>query len=136
MSLIIREIISRLKPGLQVGHSNKAELLTKTAYVSGQIPLKPSDGQMVEGGVAEQAKQVLENVKAVVEAAGSSMGNVVKTTILLEDIKDWPAVNEVYATYFPEKYPARAAYQVSALPKGAKVEMEAIAVVGEICDVE
>jgi len=136
MSTIIRRIIRTPKAGLPVGPYNQAVVVDKTVYVSGQIPLKPSDGQMVEGGVAEQAKQVLENVKAVVEAAGSSMGNVVKTTILLEDIKDWPAVNEVYATYFPEKYPARAAYQVSALPKGAKVEMEAIAVVGEICDVE
>merc|ERR1712002_1152117 len=130
----VRKIISTPKAGKPVGPYNQAVVVGNTVYISGTIPLHPETSLIVEGGVVAEAKQVLENLKAVVEASGSCMDNVVKCTILLEDINDWPAVNEVYATYFTKNYPTRAAYQVVKLPKGAKVEIEAIAIVGDVVD--
>ena len=96
-------------------------------FVSGQLPINSATGAMPED-VKEQAKQSLSNVKAVLEAGGSSMENVVKTTIFLADINDFAAVNEVYATFFPQPCPARSCFAVAALPKAAKLEIEAIAV--------
>lgn len=97
-------------------------------YISGQIPLDPATGEMVPGGVVEQAEQSLRNIGAILQAAGLGYENVVKTTVLLADIADFVAVNEVYARYFTGPVlPARAAFQVAALPKGAFVEIEAIA---------
>ncbi|WP_194949653.1 Rid family detoxifying hydrolase [Actinomyces trachealis] len=97
-------------------------------YLSGQIPLDPRTGQLVEGGIQEQAEQVLRNLQAVLAAAGLGLGAVVKTTVLLADINDFQAVNEVYARYFTGPVlPARAAYAVAALPLGARVEIEAVA---------
>lgn len=96
-------------------------------FVSGQLPIDPATGAMPED-VAAQAKQSLANVKAVLEAAGSSMEKVVKTTIFLADIADFAAVNEVYAAAFPQPCPARSCFAVAALPKSAKIEIEAIAV--------
>ena len=98
-------------------------------YASGQIPLDPVTGEVVAGGIAEQTKQVLENLKAVVEAAGSGMDRVVKVTIYITDMKQFAVVNELYGSYFASPYPARACVQVSALPKGVEVEMDAIAIV-------
>lgn len=97
-------------------------------FCSGQVPLDPQSQQLVAGGVAEQTERVLENLKGVLEAAGSSMGDVVKTTVFLTDLGDFAAMNEVYATYFPSEPPARSTFQVSALPAGASVEIECIAV--------
>ena len=94
---------------------------------SGQLPINPLDGTM-PGDIAEQARQSLENIKAILAAAGMGMPNVVKTTVLLQDMADFAAMNEVYAEYFTEPYPARAAFQVAKLPKGALVEIEAVAV--------
>lgn len=97
-------------------------------YLSGQIPLDPRTGQLVEGGIQAQAEQVLRNLQAVLAAAGLGLGDVVKTTVLLADINDFQAVNEVYARYFTGPVlPARAAYAVAALPLGARVEIEAVA---------
>ena len=98
-------------------------------FVSGQLPIDPATGAMPED-VAAQAKQSLANVKAVLEAAGSSMEKVVKTTIFLADIADFAPMNEVYSKYFKTDCPARAAFAVKDLPKGARVEIEAIAVKG------
>jgi 2-iminobutanoate/2-iminopropanoate deaminase len=98
-------------------------------FCSGQIPLDPDSGDMVGvGDVREQARRVLENLKAVVEAAGGSLAQVVKTTIYLADLADFGAVNEVYAKYFGEHPPARATVQVAGLPRGALVEIDCIAV--------
>jgi len=130
----IRKITKTAKAGLPVGPYNQAVTVDKTVYVSGCIPLEPASGVMVTGGIEKEAVQVLENFKAVVEASGSSMKNVVKCTILLQDINDWPAVNTIYSQYFTEPYPARAAYQVAALPKGALVEIEGIAIAGDLVD--
>lgn len=98
-------------------------------FVSGQVPLDPATGQLVDGDIAAQAERVLENVGAILRAAGLDYGDVVKTTVLLADIADFKTVNEVYARYFDaEPLPARAAFQVAALPLGAGVEIEAVAV--------
>jgi 2-iminobutanoate/2-iminopropanoate deaminase len=96
-------------------------------YVSGQIGLEPTTGRLVAGGVLAETEQVLENVLAVVHAAGFTRAEVVKTTIYLTDLVDFPVVNDVYGRYFTEPYPARATVQVAALPLGARVEIDAIA---------
>ena len=101
----------------------------RTVYCSGQIPLDPATGELVMDSVAAQTDRVIKNLKAVVEAAGGGLGHIVKTTIFLTDLADYAVVNEVYGTHFGDDRPARAAVQVSALPKGVSVEIEAIAVV-------
>ncbi|GMV37947.1 MAG: reactive intermediate/imine deaminase [Fimbriimonadales bacterium] len=98
-------------------------------FTSGQIPLEPATGEMVSGDIAAQTTRVLENLKAVLEAGGASLADVVKTTIFLADMTDFATVNTVYAEFFPTDPPARSTVQVAALPKGARVEIEAVAVV-------
>ncbi len=100
-------------------------------FVSGQIPLDPATGALVSGGIREQARQALLNVQGVVEAAGGTLDDVVKTTVLLADIADFSAANEVYGGFFQSAPPARAAYQVAALPRDARIEIEAIVYLGE-----
>lgn len=95
-------------------------------FVSGQIPLDPATGEMAED-IGDQARQCMENIKAILEAAGSEMNKIVKTTILLADINDFADVNAVYESYFRAPYPARACYAVADIPKGARLEIEAIA---------
>lgn len=102
-----------------------------TVYVSGQIPVDPATNQLVAGDAAAQARQVFENLKAILTAAGASLDRVVKTTIFLADVNDFAAVNAVYAEYFTEPLPARSTVAVAALPGGsAKLQVDAIAVVG------
>ena len=96
-------------------------------FISGQIPLDSATGKLVEGDVSAQAKQSLENLKSILEAAGLTFGHVVKTTIFLTDMADFAAVNEVYKAYVAEPYPARSTIAVAALPMAAKVEIEMIA---------
>jgi 2-iminobutanoate/2-iminopropanoate deaminase len=96
-------------------------------FVSGQIPLDPGTGRLVDGGIAQPVERVLENLKAILQAGGAGMGAVVKTTVYLTDMAEFARMNEVYARYFGPEAPARATVQVSALPKGAKVEIDAIA---------
>ena len=96
-------------------------------YASGQIPLDPQSGEIVSGGIAAQTQQVLQNMKAVVEAAGGNMNQVVKVTIYIVDMQKFSVVNEVYGTFFSAPFPARACVEVSKLPKGVEVEMDAIA---------
>ena len=100
-----------------IGPYSQAVLAENTIYVSGQIPIVPEKGELIEGGIGN-----------ILSAAGFSMKNVVKTTVLLADIADFGAMNAVYAEFFEEPYPARAAFQAAAIPKGAKVEIECIAV--------
>jgi 2-iminobutanoate/2-iminopropanoate deaminase len=97
-------------------------------FVSGQIPLDPATGQIVGASIEQQTERVLQNVKGIVEAAGSSMGKVVKTTVFLKDIQEFQRMNEVYAKFFPSNPPARATVEVANLPKGVRVEIDAIAV--------
>ena len=97
-------------------------------FTAGQLGIDAGTGDLVSGDVGEQAEQALTNLAAVLDAGGSSLSDVVKVTVFLADIGDWPAVNDVYARVVPEPYPARSAFAVRDLPKGARVEIEAIAV--------
>lgn len=101
----------------------------RTIYVSGQLPVDPERGAFAGDDIGAQTRQSLTNIKNILAAAGADMSAVVKTTVLLDNIADFAAMNEVYAEFFEEPYPARAAFEVAALPKGAKVEIEAVAVV-------
>jgi 2-iminobutanoate/2-iminopropanoate deaminase len=101
----------------------------RMVFLSGQIPLDPSTGQLVDGDVSAQTERVMENLEAVLTQAGASFGDVVRCGIFLTDLGDFAKVNEVYARSFPTNPPARATVQVSALPRGAKVEIDAIAVI-------
>jgi 2-iminobutanoate/2-iminopropanoate deaminase len=105
-------------------------------YTSGQLGLNPATGTLVEGGVQAQTRQALEHVKSVLEAAGTTLENVVKTTVFLLDMNDFAQMNAVYAEYFTSDQPARSAFQVAALPKGAAVEIEVVATVPCDCDEE
>ena len=108
-----------------IGTYSQAVRHNDTIYVSGQIPLDPASGELVEG-IDAQIVQVFDNLQAIATAAGSDLGQALKVTVFLTDLNDFAKVNEVMAQYFPEPFPARAAFEVSALPKGALVEADAI----------
>ena len=110
-----------------IGPYSQAIVSGGFVFTAGQIGLEPASGEFVEGGVAEQAERALQNLAAVLEAAGSSVRDVVKTTLYLADMGDFVTVNEIYAGYFSEPFPARSAVQAAKLPKGALVEIDAIA---------
>ena len=113
-----------------IGPYSQAIRLGDMLYTSGQIPIDPTSGNMVEGGIAEQTTRVLENLKALLAAAGTDFPNVVKTTVFLKDMKDFTAMNDIYARYFTTEGsipPARSTVQVAALPKDSLVEIECIA---------
>lgn len=120
-----KEILTSKAPAA-IGPYSQAIQGGNLIYVSGQLPIVAETGNMPED-IREQAKVSLENVKNILDAAGFSTKDVMKTTVYLADINDFSAVNEVYATYFEKPFPARAAFAVAALPKGAKVEIEAVA---------
>jgi 2-iminobutanoate/2-iminopropanoate deaminase len=112
-----------------IGPYSQAIVWNGVAFLSGQIPLDPASGQLVEGGVAAQTERVLENLKAVLEACGSSLDRVLKTTVFLKDMGDFPAMNEIYARYFSTAPPARATVEAARLPRDVRVEIECIAAV-------
>ena len=122
----MQEIKSSAAPAA-IGPYSQAVQAGGTVYVSGQLPIDPKTGEFPGADIKAQTRQSLENVKAILAAAGATMANVAKTTVLLADIADFAAMNEVYGEYFAAPYPARAAFQVAALPKGARVEIEAVA---------
>ncbi|MCI0697808.1 RidA family protein [candidate division KSB1 bacterium] len=101
----------------------------KIIFTAGQIALDPAAGRLIEGDIAAQTRQALDNVKAILTTAGASLENVVKTTVFMADLGEFAAMNEVYGEYFPANPPARSTVEVKALPRGAKVEIEAVAVV-------
>jgi len=115
-----------------IGPYCQAVIFNGMAYLSGQIPLDPATGQLVVGGIATQTERVLENLKSVLEAAGTSLDNVLKTTVFLADIADFPTMNEVYARYFPDTPPARSTIQAARLPRDARVEIDCIAAIEQI----
>ena len=123
----MKNIIATEKAPKAVGPYSQAVGVGGTLYVSGQIPVVPEDGS-VPSSIEEQTRQSLKNVGAILAAAGMTYDNVVKTTVLIDDIADFKAMNEVYAEFFGKDKPARACYQVAALPMGVKVEIEAVAV--------
>lgn len=110
-----------------IGPYSTAVISGDVCYMSGMIPVVPAEGKLREGTAADQARQVFENMKTVLEEMGLSMNNILKTTVFLTDLGNFAAVNEVYAQYFGPDYPARSCFQVSALPMGAMIEVEAIA---------
>ncbi len=124
-----RDIIATDKAPAAVGPYSQAVRVGDFVFTAGQIPLDPATGQLVEGGIEVQARQALTNVSAVLEAAGTSLANVVKTTVFLADMGEFKAMNGVYAEFFPEAPPARSAVQAAALPLGARIEIEAIAII-------
>lgn len=109
-----------------IGTYSQAVKVTNTVYLSGQIPLIPETMEVIEGGFAEQAQQVFKNLVAVCEAAGGSINDMVKVNIFMTDLANFATVNEIMSQYFSEPYPARAAIQVSALPKGVDIEIDGI----------
>ncbi|CAB1444105.1 unnamed protein product [Pleuronectes platessa] len=134
MSVLVRKIINTTSAPAAIGPYSQAVVADRTVYISGQLGMEVASGQLVEGGVQAQAKQALINMGEILKAAGCDYTNVVKTTVLLADINDFNSVNEVYKTFFSSNFPARAAYQVAALPRGGLVEIEAVAVVGPLSD--
>ena len=111
-----------------IGPYSQAIMAGDTVYVSGQLPINPSTGEFAEGGIKEQARQSLNNITNILAEAGMTMQQVVKVTVLMTDMSDFAAVNEVYAEFFSAPYPARSAFAVAALPKGGAIEIEAVAV--------
>jgi 2-iminobutanoate/2-iminopropanoate deaminase len=124
----MREIIETDKAPLPIGPYSQAVKVKSLVFVSGQIPVRPETGQVVEGGIEPQTHQVLKNLSAVLNKAGSGLGQVVKTTVFLKNLDDFSAFNRVYEEYFREAKPARATVEVARLPKEVLVEIEAIAV--------
>lgn len=123
----MKKVISTLTAPAAIGPYSQAIQVGNLVFASGQIPIDPATGSFVAGGVKEQARQSLTNVKAILEEAGLTLDNVVKTTVFLADMNDFADVNAVYAEFFAEPYPARSAVAVKTLPKGALVEIEVIA---------
>ena len=126
----MRETVSTDKAPKAIGPYSQAIVHNGVAYLSGQIALDPATNQLVEGDVAAQTERVLENIKAVLEACGASLESVLKTTVFLKDMADFPRMNEVYGRYFAAKPPARSTVQAARLPRDVSVEIDAIAAVG------
>jgi 2-iminobutanoate/2-iminopropanoate deaminase len=127
----MREIIKTGSAPAAIGPYSQAVRAGGFVFASGQIPLDPETGVFVEGGIVEQTHQVMRNIKALLEAAGTSLEAVVKTTVFLAEMDEYPAMNEVYGQYFKENPPARATVQVVRLPRDARVEIEVIALAGK-----
>lgn len=126
MAAVDKKIIHTDRAPQAVGPYSQAVAVGSTVYLSGQIPLAPETMELVGGGIEAQIRRVFDNLRAVTEAAGGDLGNVVKLNVFLTDLTNFPVVNEIMAEYFAEPYPARAAIGVAALPKGAEVEMDAV----------
>jgi 2-iminobutanoate/2-iminopropanoate deaminase len=124
----MKKIVSTSEAPAAIGPYSQAVRNGNFLFCSGQIPLDPKSGQIVSGDIAVQTRRVLDNIGAVLKAEGLTFANIVKTTIFLTDLGDFQTVNETYGSYFKQQPPARSTVQVSALPKGAKVEIEVIAV--------
>lgn len=127
----MKKIVATESAPKAIGPYSQAVIYNGVAYLSGQIPLDPASGQIVEGDIAAQTERVLENLKAVLAACGSSLGQVLKTTVYVKDMADFPRVNEIYGRYFAVNPPARATVEVVRLPRDVRVEIEAIAIAGD-----
>lgn len=126
----MKRIIFTEKAPKAVGPYSQAVEMNGTLYVAGQVPLDPQSMKVVEGGIKEQTLQVMKNIGAILEAAGYTYSDVVKSTCLLADMNDFKAMNEVYAQFYPENPPARAAFAVKELPLGVLIEIETVAMRG------
>lgn len=125
-----KKAIATEKAPAALGPYSQAISVNGTVYVSGQLPIDPATGEFATTDIQGQTRQSLTNIQAILAEAGMDMSNVVKTTVLLDNIDDFAAMNEVYAEFFKDVTPARAAFEVAAIPKGALVEIEAVAVEG------
>lgn len=123
----MKKVISTSKAPAAIGPYSQAIQVGNLVYTSGQIPIDPATGMFVEGGIKEQTRQSLLNVKEILKEAGLTMKDVVKTTVFMADMNDFADMNAVYAEFFSEPYPARSAVAVKTLPKGALVEIEVVA---------
>ena len=123
----MKKVISTSKAPAAIGPYSQAIQVGHFVYTSGQIPIDPATGKFAEGGIKEQTRQSLLNVKAILEESGLKMSDVVKTTVFMADMNDFADMNKVYAEFFSEPYPARSAVAVKTLPKGALVEIEVVA---------
>ncbi len=121
-----REAIATQAAPAAIGPYSQGMVCGNLLFISGQLPIDPASGELVSGSIQEKTHQVLKNLRAIAEAAGAGLEGVVKTTVFLKDMNDFGAMNSVYAEYFPDTPPARAAIQVAALPKDADIEIEAI----------
>ena len=122
-------VISTKQAPAAIGPYSQAIQVGNLVYTSGQIPIDPATGTFIEGGIKEQTRQSLSNVRAILEEAGLSMANVVKTTVFIADMADFAEMNAVYAEFFADPYPARSAVAAKSLPKGALVEIEVVATI-------
>jgi 2-iminobutanoate/2-iminopropanoate deaminase len=127
----VKEIIHTDHAPQAIGPYSQAIKANGLVFASGQIPIDPQTGQFVPGGIEEQTEQVLKNLAAVLEAAGSGLDRVVKTTVFLAYMQEFGAMNEIYGKFFSEEPPARATVEAVSLPRGARVEIEAIALAGK-----
>jgi 2-iminobutanoate/2-iminopropanoate deaminase len=125
----MRKTVSTEKAPKAIGPYSQAVISGGFAFLSGQIPLDPSSGQIIDGDVAAQTERVLENLKSVLEACGATMESVVKTTVFLKDMGEFARMNEVYGRYFPSNPPARATVEAARLPRDVRVEIDCIAAV-------
>lgn len=123
----MKQVIKTEKAPKAIGPYSQAIMIGDFLFASGQIAINPATGEIVEGGIEAQTKQVMENVKNILQAAGMDFSNVVKTTVFITNMNDFAKVNEIYATYFTDNPPARSCVEVSKLPKGALIEVEVIA---------
>jgi reactive intermediate/imine deaminase len=123
-----REVIESADAPAAIGPYSQAVRAGDTLYMSGQIPLDPKTMQIVDGGIEAQARQVFANLRAVAAASGATLNDIVKLTILMTDLSEFGKVNDIMAAHFDAPYPARATYQVAALPRGARIEVEAVLV--------
>ena len=123
----MKEIIATEKAPAAIGPYSQAVKVGNLLFTSGMIPIDPATNTLVEGGIEVQAERALQNVKNLLEASGSSLDKVVKTVVFIKDMNDFAKVNEIYAKYFTENYPARSCVEVARLPKDVLIEMEAIA---------
>lgn len=123
----MKQAISTPQAPAAIGPYSQAIRVGNLIYTSGQIPINPATGVFVEGGIKEQTRQSLTNISAILEEAGLTMANVIKTTVFMADMNDFADMNAVYAEFFTEPYPARSAVAVKSLPKGALVEIEVVA---------
>jgi len=123
----MREIVSTEHGPKAIGPYSQAIKANGLIFISGQVPFNPATGQLIEGNIAQQTERVLENLRGIVEAAGSSMHKAVKLTVFLKDMNDFAAMNEVYSRYFPAAPPARSTVEVARLPRDVRIEIDLIA---------
>jgi len=124
----VKQAVSSADAPKAIGPYSPAVRAGQLVFISGQVPIDPSTGNLIDGDIAAQTRRALDNLGALLKAAGLSYANVVRTTVFLADMNDFSAMNQAYATYFSEPYPARSTVQVSRLPKDARVEIDVIAV--------